>query len=172
MAKKLKISYKEAKETEPIILLRLIKKMKKKIKEDPTAIKLFKDHDVDIDELDLIPMTFKRLDVSAKCDHAVIYFNYKLLCEEDFDMMCGYMLHEVSHWVEQTSGSKPTQSSDDGEYLDNKSEQRAFTNQVSFIADNKGEDHAEEYVDDLLEHHEIDNKKEKEEKKDILMDKV
>ena len=40
---------------------------------------------------------------------------------------------------------------------------------MQYIADQFGKDEAEEYVDDLVDHHEVDSKKEIEEKKEMLM---
>ena len=78
----------------------------------------------------------------------------------------------MTHWLQQTTGSKATKSSDDGEYLDNPFEQEGFQNQVHYIADQFGEGEAEQYVDDLLEHHDVESPKEVEEKKETLMAKV
>ena len=66
-------------EISPIMFLVNIQKMKKHLMNDKTIIDMFKEYDVDIEELKLIPMSFSDLDVSAKCDHGVIYFNKKLL---------------------------------------------------------------------------------------------
>jgi hypothetical protein len=125
-----------------------------------------------VDIIDLIPVKFGNLDVSAKTDHGIVILSYQLLCDGDFFDDYSYMIHECTHWFQQCYGDKPTQSADDGSYLDNSFEQAAFKNQVKYIADHKGEEVAEDYVDDLLEHHDIENKKEKEDKKDILMEKV
>lgn len=153
-------------------LNRMIKKMREHLKKDEVVQKMFKEYEVDLDELDLIPMRFGNLDVSAKTDHGVIIYNYKLLCDGDFLDDYSYGVHEMTHWLQQTTGSKPTQSADDGSYLDNPFEQEGFQNQVEYIANHKGENEAEEYVDDLLEHHEVDSKKEFEDKKETLMAKV
>lgn len=167
----MKMTLKEAKKLSPTILLKEINKMKKKIKSNHVWKEICQKYNLETDELDYVPMAFANLDVSAKCDHGVIYFNYKLLCD-GFENNYSYALHELTHFADQTAGDKPTKSSDDGNYLDNKYEQKAFQNQVEYIADQFGEEKAEEYVDDLLEHHEIDSKTEMEEKKDILMNKI
>ena len=115
---------------------------------------------------------FGNLDVSAKTDHGVVILNYKLLTDGDFFKDYSYLIHEYTHWFQRCYGAKATKSSDDGSYLDNKFEQEGFQNQVEYIADQFGDGEAEQYVDDLLEHHEIDNKKEVEDKKEILMSKA
>jgi hypothetical protein len=167
-----KISLNEIKSLPPGFFLRLIKKMKKNLKNNEILQKIFKDYNLDIEELEYVPMMFSNLEVSAKCDHGIIYFNYKLLCDGDFEKDYSYALHELTHFCQQTTGKKATQSSDDGSYLDNKYEQEGFQNQVEYIADQFGEDEAEQYVDDLLEHHEVENPKEVKEKKEIFLSKV
>lgn len=153
-------------------LSRLLKKMREYLKNDGVVQEMFKEYDVDITEIDLIPMRFDTIDVSAKTDHGIIVFNYELLTDGDFFKDFSYGVHEMTHWLQQTTGTKPTQSADDGEYLDNPFEQEGFQNQVEYIANQFGDDEAESYVDDLLEHHEIDEDKEREDKKETLMAKV
>lgn len=150
-------------------LNRMIKKMREYLKHDGVVQEMFKEYDIDIEEIDFIPMRFGTLDVSAKTDHGIIIFNYKLLTDGDFFEDFSYGVHEVTHWLQQTTGSKPTKSSDDGNYLDNEFEQEGFQNQIEYIANQFGEGEAENYVDDLLEHHEIEDEKELEDKKKTLM---
>lgn len=153
-------------------LNRMLKKMREYLKSNKIVQNMFKEYDVDISEIDYIPMMFGHLDVSAKTDHGVIIYNYKLLTDGDFFKDFSYGVHEMTHWLQQTTGSKATKSSDDGSYLDNPYEQEGFQNQVEYIAHQFGEGEAENYVDDLLEHHEVDTKKEFEEKKETLMSKI
>lgn len=153
-------------------LNRMIKKMREYLKHDGVVQEMFKEYEVDIEEIDLIPMRFGTLDVSAKTDHGVIIFNYKLLTDGDFFKDFSYGVHEMTHWLQQTTGTKPTKSSDEGSYLDNPFEQEGFQNQVEYIAKQFGEDEAENYVDDLLDHHDVEDDKEYEEKKETLMSKV
>lgn len=153
-------------------LNRMLKKMREYLKQDEVTQKMFKEYGVDIEEIDLIPMMFGNIDVSAKTDHGIIIFNYRLLTDGDFFKDFSYGVHEMTHWLQQTTGDRPTQSADDGSYLDNPYEQEGFQNQVEYIANQFGEGEAENYVDDLLEHHEIDTKNEREEKKEVLMSKV
>lgn len=134
--------------------------------------KLCKENNVDIDFIDLIPTIFGDLDVSARTEKGIVTLNYKLLCDGNFYSNLSYLPHEYSHFFQQCFGDKPTQGSDDGNYLDNPFEEAAFKNQVEFMANEYGEHEAEKYVDHLLDHHEIDNKKEKKDKKEELMSLV
>lgn len=157
----------------PLITLnRIIDKAKNKLKSDPVMIDMFKEHGIDIEEMQYFPTYFADLDVSAKTDHGIVYLNYKLLDDGFSEKNYSYLIHEYRHVLQQTAGTKPTKSSDDGEYLDNEFEQEAFQDQVEYLSNEFGKDHAEEYVDDLLDHHEITNKKEIKEKKNILMENV
>src|ERR1700722_10829790 len=153
-------------------LNRMIKKMREYLKKDEVVQKMFQEYGVDIEEVDYIPMMFGNIDVSAKTDHGIIIFNFRLLTDGDFFKDFSYGVHEMTHWLQQTTGKKATQSSDDGSYLDNPYEQEGFQNQVEYIAKQFGDGEAEKYVDDLLEHHDIDDKKEVEEKKEVLMSKA
>jgi len=153
-------------------LMRMINKAKKYLKSNEIMQKVFKDYDVDINEIDFIPTYFKDLSVSAKTDHGIVYLNYSLLTDVDFFKDYSYLAHEYTHWVQQTSGKKATTSSDDGNYLDNKYEQEAFTKQVSYISDQFGQEEAEQYVDDLLDHHDITNKNKKNELEKVLLKEV
>jgi uncharacterized protein YxeA len=153
-------------------LNRMIKKMREYLKTNEVVQQMFDDYGVDISEIDFIPMCFGNLDVSAKTDHGVIIFNYKLLTDGDWFEDFSYGVHEMTHWLQQTTGTKATKSSDDGSYLDNPYEQEGFQNQVEYIAEQFGDDKAEQYVDDLLEHHDVEDKKEVENKKETLMAKV
>jgi len=167
-----KIPLSVAKKLPYATLNRMIRKMRNYLKSDSVVQEMFKEYGVDIEEIDLIPMRFGNLDVSAKTDHGIIIFNYKLLTDGDFFKDFSYGVHEITHWLQQTTGDKPTQSANDGSYLDNPYEQEGFQNQVEYIAKQFGEDEAENYVDDLLEHHDVDGKKEFKEKKETLMSKV
>ena len=153
-------------------LNRMLKKLREFLKQDEVVQKMFKEYEVDIDEIDYIPMRFGKLDVSAKTDHGVIIYNYKLLTDGDFFKDFSYGVHEITHWLQQTTGTTPTQSSDEGSYLDNPFEQEGFQNQVEYIAKQDGEEEAEDYVDHLLDHHDVDTEEERDEKKETLMAKV
>jgi hypothetical protein len=153
-------------------LKRMIDKMRKYLKENKIVQDMFKEYEVDIEEIDYIPMMFGDIDVSASTNHGVIVFNYRLLCDSDFFKDFSYGTHEINHFLQQTTGKQATKSSDDGNYLDNKFEQEAFTKQVEYIADQFGEGEAENYVDDLLDHHEVKNKKKKNELEDIFLKEV
>ncbi len=156
----------------PMFLLRIINKAKKALKKDKVMQDIFKKYDQDIDIIDYIPTFFKKLDVSAKTDHGIVWINTKLI-EDGFDKFdYSYLVHEYTHWLQQCLGEKPTQGSDDGNYLENKYEQEGFQNQVEYIADHFGKNKAEKYVDNLLEYHDVKVKKEKDKLEAVFLKNV
>lgn len=148
--------------------LLILKKLKDKIKKNDIVIKMFKDYNVDISELDFIPLAFADLDVSAKTDHGIIYLNTKLLTDSNIMEEDHYLPHEITHWLQQTTGTKPTKGSDDGDYLENEFEQEAFQNQTKYISDVYDENEAEEYINQVLEHHDVDDDEKAQKRKKLL----
>jgi uncharacterized protein YxeA len=173
MAKQEKLSLKAVKNLPYRTLNRLINKARKYIKNDKTWKKVCEEYGETPDIIDYIPIKFGNVDVSAKTDHGVIILNWRLLCDGEFDKNkdYSYLIHEGSHYLQQTCGTKPTQSADDGDYLKNPYEVEGFQNQVEYIANHEGEKEAENYVDDLLDHHDKDGK-EADNIKDVLLEKV
>jgi hypothetical protein len=169
MSEHKKIPIEVVKHFPPSILLKFIDWAKDYLKKDEVMQRICDEYGVPVDYIDYIPTMFSDLDVSAKTVKGVVYLNYKLLCDGDFFRDYSYLIHEYGHNLQQTTGSKPTKGSDDGEYLDNKYEIESFQNQVEYMANQFGEDKAEDYVDNLLEHHEITHPKEKHKKKEELM---
>lgn len=167
MPDKKKFSLEEVKSIPRKQQLKIINILKKKIKNHEIINNMFNDYDVDLDEIDLIPMGFADLDVSARTDHGIILLNYNMLQDGSFLNDDHYLIHEITHFLQQCSGDGPTKGGDE-DYLDNKYEQEAFQNQTEYMADTQGEDVAESYVDQVMYRHEVP-KDEREEKKDQLL---
>lgn len=169
--KELKLPLEKIKKVPPQILISLINKAKEYLKSDEVMKRTCEEYGQPVEIIDLIPTAFKDLDVSAKTDHGIVYLNYKLLEDGDFFKDYSYLIHEYTHFLQQCFRNKPTQSADDGSYLDNPFEQEGFKNQVEYIANEFGEQEASNYVDDLLDHHNIEGN-EKDKKKEILMEQI
>lgn len=167
-----KIDIEDVKKFSHSALQRLLKKLRTYLKEDEIVQRMFKEYGADINEIDFIPMKFDDIDVSAKTDHGVIIYNYELLTDGDFFKDFSYGVHEITHYLQQTCGKKPTKSSDDGNYLDNPFEEEGFKNQIEYISKEFGEDEADKYVEHLLDHHEVEDDSEREDKKEELMAQV
>lgn len=165
-------SIEQVRKMSPKVLLSIIEKAKKYLKTNEIFKKMCKDFDVDINVIDIIPMKFGDIDVSARTANGIITFNYKLLCDGDFIKDYQYACHECAHYFQQCYGDKPTQGADDGNYLDNDAEQEGFQYQLEYIENQNGSQEAEKYVDHLLKHHEINDPEEKKEKKKILLEKT
>jgi hypothetical protein len=166
-----KYSVEQIKSLPPEFFLLVINRAKKYLKNNEVMQRICKEHKQSVEIIDLIPTMFADLDVSAKTDHGIVLLNYKLLCDGDFFKDYMYLIHEYSHYFQQCWRDKPTYGSEKN-YLDNEFEQEGFQNQVEFMSSEFGEEQAEKYVDHLLKHHEIHDKREKKLKKDELMMKV
>lgn len=153
----------------PKLYLPFIQQIKDKLKSDQTIIDICSKYKMDTDDLDLAPIKFDDIDVSAKTDKCVITLNWNLLEKNNRYQIPHYITHEFTHFCQQSN--EPTQSADDGDYLMNPSEQEAFQFQIKYIDDQFGEDKAEDYTNQVLDHHD-ETGKERDKKQDILMKKI
>lgn len=137
------------------------------LKKNEIVKKLLKSNNLDEDFLDLICMCFTDdLEVSARTQHGMIYFNINLL--DKIDKIPSYAVHEITHVVQQLTGDGPTQGSTDDTYLDNPYEIEGFQNQSKYISDTEGDSAAEKYIEKVLDHHEIPEGEREEKKEDLL----
>jgi hypothetical protein len=147
-------------------MLKFIQRLKNELKKDDVMQKICDDFDADIEDIDLIPVRFAPIDTSAKTDAGIVTLNSDLLTKESLDKVLSLMLHEFYHYFSQCD--EPTQSADDGDYLSNKDEVEAFQHQIQYLDENAGESAAEEYVEQVLDHHDEEGK-ERDRKKTKLM---
>jgi hypothetical protein len=154
-------------------LLKKIEEGKEMLRKDETYKKMCKDFKVNEDIIDLVPIRFgDDVDVSAKTVRGVIILNKKLLLDDNFKNNIHYILHEVSHFLQMTTRSKPTKGANDGEYLENEDEIEAFTYQIEYMDDQYGDEEANKYIEHLLNHHDVDGKKDRKEKKEELSSRI
>jgi len=146
--------------------LKILQESKDRIKSSKTIKKMFKEEGIPLSIIDVVPMCFCDLEVSARTEHGIIYFNKKL--RNNSKEIDHYMVHEITHIIQQCFSKGPTEGSTNETYLDNPYEQEGFQNQTKFISEVKGDDAAEEYIDKVLDHHDVPDS-EKEDKKDALM---
>jgi hypothetical protein len=149
-------------------LLELLDKAKQKLKSNQSMQELFEEHGLEINDLDLIPMCFADLDVSARTEKGVISLNYQLVEDGSLEEDLHYLPHEIVHYLQQTTGKEPTEGSGDDDYLDNEFEQEAFKFQSKFISETEGDEEAEAYISKVLEHHEVPSKDIKKRRKQLL----
>jgi hypothetical protein len=84
------------------------------------------------DELAYVPICFAKIPVSARTDHGIIYINVDLFNDGDIENDDHYIAHEMTHYMQQTTGTKPTPGSTEDNYLDNPTEQEGFQNQTRY----------------------------------------
>lgn len=144
---------------------KIVRKMKERVKRDPKVISKFKEYNIPISDIDIVHVEFCPLDVSAKTKDRKIYINEHLLTDSDQDPT-HYLVHELMHYLQQVSGSVKRNSADD--YLDKPTEEEAFKAQIDWKKRREGHDEAEEYTENLLDHHDLDGKKREKKKKELL----
>ena len=152
--------------------LKILERVRNRVKKHPVIQEMFDEYGISLDEIDLIPMAFADLDVSARTAHGILYFNRKLREDDGFENDDHYMVHEITHWLQQTTGDKPSKGAGHGNYLDNEDEIEGFQNQVEFLSDTRGNGEPEKYVNQVLDHHAVNEKNERKERRDELMEAV
>jgi hypothetical protein len=146
----------------------LIAKMRAAVKKDSAVKAKFMEYGVSLNEIDTVPICFCELDVSAKTKNRKIYLNQSMLSRENvFEFAMPYAIHEVCHLAQQISGASLNKSKTD-DYLDKPSEVSAFQLQVDYKKRHEGPEKANEYVDKLLDYHDIKGPERKEKAKQLL----
>lgn len=151
-------------------VIELLAKIKQEMKNNDIVSEICKEHGFNIDIIDGIPLEFvDDLEASAKTIDSRIQLNSELL-NESFEIIMRYAIHELVHSLQhmKSEGIDPYASD---EYLDRDDELEAFQFQIAYDAEERGEDEAIDYVEDLIEYHEIPED-EQESKKEELLEKV
>ena len=157
----------------PQELLSKIEEAKQLLRSNSTYKEMCKEFKVHQDIIDLVPIRFgENLDVSAKTIRGIIILNKKLLKDDNFKNNLHYIIHEIGHYFQMISRTHPTQGADDGKYLDNPDELEAFKYQLEYMDDRYGDEEADKYMDHLLDHHDVEDKKERTEKKKELSERI
>jgi len=137
------------------------------VSKSDTFKEVFKEYNLDEKELWLVPICFKSdLEVSARTEHGIIYLNERL-CKMP-DKIPNYIIHELTHFCQQTTGDQPTQGSTDDSYLDNPYEIEGFNNQTKYIAETDGDEKAKQYIEKVLNHHQVPKEEKEEKRKELL----
>jgi hypothetical protein len=79
-----------------------------------------------------------------------------------------YAIHELVHALQHMRNKTKKDPYKDKEYLDRGDELEAFQYQIKFDKKERGSEEAYEYVDELLEYHEIPEDEANEKKKELL----
>jgi hypothetical protein len=121
------------------------------------VISMFKEYGVPISHIKKVPIEFGDINVSAKTKDGKIILNKSLLKDNNFEDDMHYIIHELTHWLQQVY-SKP-KNDNHKDYLDMKDEIEAFKNQYRFLKQHSGKEVADSYILDLLDFHELSGEK-------------
>ena len=137
---------------------------------DSEAVKgMFGRYGVPLERLRDVDIRFADIPVSAKTKDKIIFINRKFLEDGDFSKEMHYIVHELCHWLQQVCDDPYDMIPPPGtDYLDMPSELEAFMYQAHFMREFYGDDEADQYVDDLLDFHEISGK-ERDKKRTALL---
>lgn len=147
-------------------VLEFLDGVKQKLKQNDVIRKSFEENGLSVDEIDDIPVCFADIEVSARTDHGIIYLNTELWGQKD--EVDHYLAHEFEHFTQQTTGDGPTKGSTDDTYLDNEFEQEGFQTQTKYISDTRGDSEAKEYIEQVMDHHDVPSEERKSRKKELL----
>lgn len=146
---------------------KIIQDAKNRVKQQEALRKCFEKYNLDINEIDDVPVCFTDIDVSARTDHGIIYLNWELL-DDGFPENDHYLAHELTHYAQQTTGDGPTEGSTDDTYLDNKYEQEGFRVQTEFLSETEGDNVAKDYINQVLNYHDVPKSERAEKRKELL----
>lgn len=144
---------------------RLITKLKRALKKEEPFVSKCKEYGCSPDMIDKVKVTFEPLDVSAKTIDGRIILNEKLFDEGELTDQLRYLCHESIHVLQQNAG-KVNEQTAKKDYLDDPNEQEAFQVQLEYMDEHTPEE-VQKYLENLLDHHDIQGK-ERKEKKEVL----
>jgi hypothetical protein len=148
-----------------------IKNIRKFLLSNDIALEICKEFGYEIDIILGIPISFSdEIDVSAKTTNGEMFINSELI-SEGYDIMLRYVIHELVHAFQHAKNKSKGDPYPDEDYLDRPDEVEAFQFQIEFDDGIRGEDDAVEYVEELLEYHDVPGR-ERVDKTEQLMDKV
>lgn len=162
------ITSSKKKDNELFDTIYLLGKIRETLIKDKVAKKICKEHSVSPDFLSGVIIKFDKIKPSAKTVDSEIFLNQSLR-EKSFEIIMRYVIHELTHAIQHAKNyNKNSLSNKSEDYLDRDTEIEAFQNQIEYDSENRGEKEAVEYVEELLDYHEIDGKKRESKKKELL----
>lgn len=150
---------------------KLIDEMKNIVKKEKAFIDACNEYKVDVNFIDNVNISFDDdLDVSAKTINGDVFLNGKLFDGGDMCDNVRYITHESIHVIQQELGKVEGKTPKE-DYLDDPNEQEAFQYQLQFMDDHMSEEEIQEYLEQLMDHHDVKGK-ERREKIKILKEKI
>ncbi len=148
--------------------MNMLAKIRTALINNDIAKEICADNNIDEDILRIIPIDFGEDEVTAKTVNASISLNPKLI-EKPFNIVMRYVIHEFSHCIQHIVDYGKDDPDKSKDYLNKEDEIEAFQYQIKFDAENRGKKEAENYVDKLLEYHDLPDTR-REDKKDELLE--
>lgn len=145
--------------------MRLIAKLKEALKKEEPYLEKCKEYGESPNIVDFVKVTFEPLDVSAKTINGRIILNENLFDQGDWNDQLRYLIHEVVHVLQQKNGMVEGKT-DREDYLDDPNEQEAFQVQLEYMDEHTPEE-VQQYLENLLDHHDIEGKERKEKKEKL-----
>jgi hypothetical protein len=146
-----------------------IKQLKERLKKEPSFLEKCKEYRCNPNFIDDVNVSFEELDVSAKTVNGEIFLNEKLFDEGDWHDQMRYVVHEMTHVMQQASGMVSSKKTDNEDYLDDDNEQEAFKAQLEYMDDHRPEE-IQEYLEQLLDHHNLEGKERRRKLKELTED--
>jgi hypothetical protein len=144
-----------------------IKELKEGIKKEEEFLEKCKEYGVGPDFIDDVPISFDdELDVSAKTVNGEVFLNGALFDANDWVDQMRYIQHEGTHILQQATG-KVNEKTNKEDYLDDPNEIEAFQAQIAYMADHESPEELQKYLEQLLDHHNIQGKERKEKIKEL-----
>ena len=134
---------------------------------DETAKDICSENDIEYWFLTSVPISFDNLKVTAKTVNGNITLNPKLM-KKPFKIIMRYVIHELVHAIQHVKDYGKKQDDKRKDYLNREDEIEAFQYQVKYDNRNRGMEKTEEYVDGLLDYHDLPENKKKDKKKEIM----
>lgn len=136
----------------------------------PAVKGMFDRYKVPLERIHDVDIRFADIPVSAKTKDRVIFINKNFLSDGNFSKEMHYIVHELCHWLQQECDDPYDMIPPAGtDYLEMPSELEAFMYQAHFMREFYGDSEAEQYVDDLLDFHEIDGEDRKKKRRALLL---
>lgn len=148
----------------------LVAKLKRSVKKEPEYLKKCEEYGKNLDFVDGVDISFKDgLDVSAKTVNGEVFLNGNLFDNGDWVDQMRYIIHEVTHVMQQDAGKVdgPVSKAD---YLDDKNELEAFRAQISYMSSHESPEEVQHYLEQLLDHHNIRGKERVEKARKLTSD--
>jgi|TARA_R110001583_G_scaffold16234_18_gene66341 hypothetical protein len=112
-----------------------------------------------------VPIDFsKDVESSAVTEDGRIVLNETLL-DGEFEILMRYVIHELVHVMQHIDGGAGDRDED---YLDRESELEAFRYQIEYDSANRSEEDVEEYIEGLLDFHDISGKDRGQKEKELM----